>query len=256
MCLDPSPPNKDPADRGDACSPRETCEQCKYWTEDHSKSVSGQSSKYNDSTQFGHIPVRFKFDVRLAGGEVVVSYVCKWSTVEGDPPLTQAMKDEIKAALTTTVPAAWSDQHSLKIVDPICGEKTLPIRVKMTWDDGAANAIAVNLQKAPIRSSASARTMNLDYDDDLKDSAWTLKHEFGHVLANHDEYHYSGKSGESITLKRANGTTETLNLEPSANVMITRGNASVEKRHLYFVEIEAQELLRSKSGRDVTCEIV
>ena len=200
--------------------------------------------------------MRFKFDVRLAGGEVVVSFVCKWNTVEGDPPLTQAMKTEIKDALTTTVPTFWSNQHSLKIADPICGEKTLPIRVKVTWDDSGANAIAVNLQKAERRSSAHALSMNLDYDDDIKDNAWVLKHEFGHVLANHDEYHYAGKTAESITLKRANGSTETLNLEPPANVMITPGSTKVEKRHLYFVEIEAQELLRRKSGRNITCEIV
>lgn len=257
MCGEPENPNGGEADRSDSCDEVATCPKCEYWNQDHEKTVSGSSSKYSDSTQFGDLPIRFKFAVKLAGGEAVLTFVCKWGTVEGDPPLTEAMKTAVKTALTGKVPQAWSNAHSLKVVDPICGEKTLSIKFEVNWDDASGDAIDVNLQKAGRRSSASANVMNLDYDDDLDDDAWTLKHEFGHAIGNHDEYHYSGHSGEKITLKRADGGEETLNLEPaSGNVMITRRDTTIEKRHLYLVEIEAQEWLRELSGRDVVCEIV
>ncbi len=133
----------------------------------------------------------FRPEANLAAGNVTVTQVYEWGTLDG--ALTEAMKTAVRTALKNDVAAAWSDKHSIKVTDPVCGEKTLSLRFRILWKPGDttdARHYRVNLQKAPRRSGVSHP--NIDLDRDLGGGAWTLKHAFGHTFGMPDEHLYSG----------------------------------------------------------------
>lgn len=100
--------------------------------------------------------------------------------------------------------------------------------------------------------------MNLDVED-VKGGNYTLAHEFGHTLGQVDEYLYGSATTGSVDYKRADGTFIRAMLPQSGNIMSTSGNLTFKPRFYYFIEIEAQKLLRSAQGlgkAGVRCEIV
>jgi type VI secretion system secreted protein VgrG len=218
--------------------------------------IDTQDDRYTVSSQIGSARTKYRFGGNLASGNITITFVLKWGTIGAT--VTEAMKAAVKSALQTQVTAAWSGKANLRVTDPVCGEKTLPINFRILWNPGDttdAEHFTVDLEKEPRRSSVAFPKFTLDHDADLNDEAWTLKHEFGHGFGGQDEYFYSGVTSATIQYKRADGTSETITLEPAASLMQTRGNTTVEKRFLYFVEIEAQKLLREKSGRNVVCKV-
>jgi hypothetical protein len=256
MCSNPSSPTSG-ADAHSHCdADAATCPQCEYWNQDHVVEIDITSDRYNVSSQIGASRKKFRFAGNLASGNVRITFILKWGTIGG--AVTDEMKTAVKSALQTNVTAAWSGQGSVKVTDPVCGEKTLPINFRILWnpdDTSDSEHYSVDLEKAPRRSSVSYPKFTLDHDADLLDDAWTWKHEFGHGVGQKDEYFYSGVTSATIEYKRADGTSETITLEPAASLMQTRGNTTVEKRFLYFAEIEAQKLFRDKSGRNVVCKV-
>lgn len=256
-CDEPQDPATTPGAGTSTDSCTGTCPHCEYWNEDHVKEIDIRDDRYRVSSQTHARRKVFRFEGNLASGNVTVTIILKWGVIGGD--VTDAMKTAVKAGLQSDVAAAWSGKNSVRVTDPICGEKTLPINFRILWTPGDttdSEHYSVDLEKAPRRSGVAYPTFTLDHDADLNDNAWTLKHEFGHAFGMPDEYFYSGVTAGTIEYKRADGTSATITLEPAASLMKTRGNTSVEERFAYFAEIEAQDLFREKSGRDVVCEIV
>ena len=257
MCDDPADPTAGPGAHGDCDSDTESCPHCEYWNQDHVKEINIRQAKYADSSQSSSNRCKFRFGGNLASGNITVTFIFNWGAIGGD--VTEEMKTSVKTALQNDVAAVWSGKHSVRVTDPICGEKTLPINFRVLWnpdDTTDSEHFSVDLEKEPRTSSVAHPTITLDHDADLEDDAWTLKHEFGHAIGLEDEYFYSGVTEATIEYKRADGSSETIDLEPAASLMQTRGNTSVKKRFAYFAEIEAQALFREKSGRDVVCEII
>lgn len=234
------------------------CPLCVYWNEDHKTDYNGPESKYQTSTQFGVRDFAYRLEANLAAGNITIVSIFKWGTVAAD--VTAAQKTDTIAKFKAKV-AGWGDRFNMKIVDPVCGEKTLPIKFRLLWspDDTTDTApYNVNLYKTYPRAGRTGWNVDIGYDSDVTpDSAWVLAHEYGHCFSLADEYFYAGVTSATVTYKKADGTTESVTLEPSpGNIMSHHANSTYLKRFYYFSAIEAQELLRSKSGRSVTCEVV
>ncbi|MCZ6665370.1 MAG: hypothetical protein O7B81_08695, partial [Gammaproteobacteria bacterium] len=180
-CSDPDPPSSGTGAHSDCDSPTTECPHCTYWSEDHVKEIDIIDNRYTVSSQIGAVRVEYRFEGNLASGNVTVVFILKWGTIGGD--VTNAMKTAIKTALQTDVTSAWSGKNSVKVTDPICGEKTLPINFRILWnpdDTTDSEHYSVELEKEPRTSSVAHPIIKLDHDADLNDDSWTLKHEFGH----------------------------------------------------------------------------
>lgn len=231
---------------------------CIYWLEDHSTDYRGPESKFQTSTQFGVRDVAFRLGANLATGNITITSIFKWGTVASD--VTSAQKADTITKFKAQV-ASWGGKFNMKIIDPICGEKTLPIMFDLLWapdDTSDTTPFRVNLYKTYPRAGRAGWNVDIGYDSDVTpDSSWVLAHEYGHCFSLPDEYFYSGVTTATLTYKKADGSSDLITLEPSSgNIMYQYGSRTYLKRFYYFAAIEAQELLRRESGRNVTCEIV
>jgi len=236
----------------------EPCPLCVYWNQDHSTDYNGPESKFQTSTQFGVRDFAFRLGANLASGNITITSIFRWGTVAAD--VTDAQKADTITKFKAKV-EGWGNRFNMKITDPVCGEKTLPIRFRLLWspDDTSDTApYRVNLYKTYPRAGRTGWNVDIGYDSDVTpDSAWVLAHEYGHCFSLADEYFYTGVTSATVVYKKADGTAESVTLEPSSgNIMYRHANTTYLKRFYYFSSIEAQELLRRESGRNVTCEIV
>lgn len=251
---DPSAPKK-PDDPVEPC----TCkEACKYWQEDHVVDFNGQDTTFVSSTQIAAAAAAFRLTAGLASGRLKITSIFNWGTVAAD--VTDAEKTATIAQFKAQV-ATWSGHFSLRVVDPICGEKTLPIAYDLLWspDDTAdAAPFHVNLYKTFPRAGVTGSDVDIGYDSDVTpDGGWVLAHEYGHTVCLPDEYFYAGVTAATVVYKKADGSTESIALEPTTpSIMQIHADRTYFKRFFYFIEVKAQELLRAKSGRDVVCSIV
>lgn len=234
------------------------CPDCAYWNQCFKIDYNGPDSKFVVSSQFSGTSVAFRLDANLGAGNIAITSIFKWGTIAAD--ITNDEKADTITQFKARV-AGWSNQYNMKIHDPKCGEKTLPIRYRLLWspdDTTDSAAFSVNLYRTYPRAGVTGWDIDIGYDSNVKkDSAWTLAHEYGHTLCLKDEYFYSGVTAANITYKKADGSSDIVTLEPSSpNIMYKYGDTTYLKRFFYFTAIEAQELLRAQSGRSVTCEIV
>ena len=232
--------------------------ECDYWRKNHQVDYSGPDSKFVTSTQIAPVDVAFRLEANLGRGNIRIISIFKWGTVGAG--VTAAQKKRTIKKFKARV-SGWGGRFRMKIKDPVCGEKTLPILFKLRWspDDTAdAETYRVNLFRTYPRAGVAGWDVNIGYQSDVTpNGAWVLAHEYGHTLCLPDEYFYAGVAAATVVYKRADGTTESIALEPRAdNIMKTHANRNYKKRFFHFAAIEAQELLRTKSGRNVTCEIV
>ncbi|MCU0911503.1 MAG: hypothetical protein MUE98_09220 [Rhodobacteraceae bacterium] len=256
MCGCSADPTSPPAPNRTPSGGTGTC----CWCTAHTKDVSRMDSDYVTSTQISPVRIKWHLKIDFPGNTVTVTTVFKWGTIARG--VTEAHKTAIKDALKNRVTAVWSNNYSLKVTDATCNptEKTIPIRFRILWDDETTigHHYNANVKVGPATSDITGFEANFDTLD-TDNNSYTLCHEYGHTLGLHDEYFYGSNTSGTVTYKRANGTTEAITLPQSGNMMATSGDFTMKKRFQYFVEIEAQELLRSAAGlgkAGITCEVV
>ncbi|MCU0800485.1 MAG: M64 family metallopeptidase [Rhodobacteraceae bacterium] len=262
MAVTPTPgalgPTSTPAQAGgaNAGAPANAVTPC-CWCDTFVKKVSEHGSIWVLSTQHTNFPIKFTMTVDLAGNEVVIEVKFKWNTVYA--AVTAAQKAAVQTGMTSIAASAWSGKYGVKVVDPACTPptKTLAIRFVASFVTSGED-ILVDLLPGPGTSSVGLGLMTLHATDTV-DAGYVFIHEFGHTFGLDDEYFYPGNTTGSVAYKRANGTTTTITLPQNDNVMSTYGDMNLKPRFFYFVEIEAQKLLRSGAGLGraaITCEIV
>jgi type VI secretion system secreted protein VgrG len=202
--------------------------------------------------------VAFRLGANLASGNITITSIVKWGTFAAD--VTEAMKTATITKFKEKA-ASWSGKFSVKVTDPVCGEKTLPINYRLLWsptDIADAAPYSLNLYKTYPRAGVTGWNIDFGYDNSVvAASGWELAHEYGHTLCLPDEYFYAGVTAASVVYKKADGTSETITLQPATgNIMYLHSDTTYLKRFFYFTAVEAQELLRSRSGRNVICEVV
>lgn len=234
------------------------CPNCTYWNKNHFIDYNGSDSKFVTSTQISAVDVAFRLDANFSSGNIMITSIFRWGTVAAD--VTDAQKADTITKFKAKA-AGWGNRFKMKITDPICGEKILPIQFRLLWspDDISDTAsFRVNLYKTHSSANVTGWDINIGYDSDvIVDSAWTLAHEYGHTLCLPDEYFYAGVTSATVVYKKADGTNETVTLVPSTgNIMYIYNDNTYLKRFYYFTAIEAQELLQKESGRNVICKII
>lgn len=243
---------------GPAESTESNADECEYWNQNHRTDYRGTNAKFITSSQISARDKAFRLEANLRARNIRITSIFRWGTVASD--VTNAQKRRTIRKFKAKV-RGWGGRFRMKITDPECGERTLPIRFRLLWkpDDTADPApYGVNLHKSYPRAGVTRWAIDIGYDSDVTpDSGWVLAHEYGHTLCLPDEYFYAGVTAATVVYKKADGTTESVTLEPPANnIMKTYGNRRYLKRFYYFTAIEAQKLLRRESGHNVTCEIV
>lgn len=95
-------------------------------------------------------------------------------------------------------------------------------------------------------------------------SAWIYAHEFGHCVGVPDEYSYT-PDNETVRYYKPDGTLDSTVIsappnkpptDTTATIMSTFGNTTVLPRHAWSVAREVQELLTSKIGRPIECNVI
>lgn len=232
--------------------------ECEYWRQNYNTDYRGPDSKFVTSTQIAAVDVAFRLEANLRYRNVKITSIFRWGTVAAD--VTSAQKRRTIRKFKSKV-TGWGGRFRMKITDPSCGEKTLPIRFRLLWspqDTSDTAPYQVNLYKTYPRAGVTGWNVDIGYDSDVVPNAgWVLAHEYGHTLCLPDEYFYANVSSATVTYKRADGSSDGISLEPiDDNIMKTHADSVYLKRFFYFAAIEAQDLLRRESGHNVTCEIV
>lgn len=238
-------------------SETEEQDQCLYQRETHVSDYNGSDSKFVSSEQIAARSVAFSLRISLWLGIVTVVSVFRWGSVESG--ITTAERSRTIRVFMAKV-SGWGHKFRLKVIDPECGTKTMPIGFLLRWNPDNTTKSAthrVNLVRSMNRADVTGYNVNVGYNDVTDHSGWVLAHEYGHTVALADEYLYTPGTIPIMTYKKADGSTDRILLEPTGeNIMRTHSSRNYLKRHYYFIAIEAQELLRQKTGRSVTCEIV
>jgi hypothetical protein len=199
---------------------------CSYWLKNHKIDYSGPDSKFVTSTQIAPVDVAFRLEANLKRGNIRIVSTFKWGTIAAG--VTKLDKKRTIKKFKARV-AGWGGRFRVKIKDPDCGEKTLPIQFKLRWapDDTSESApFKVNLYKTYPRAGVTGWDVDIGYDSDVTpNQAWVLAHEYGHTLCLPDEYFYASVTAATVVYKKADGGSESITLEPPANnIMKTNGN--------------------------------
>ncbi len=232
--------------------------KCEYRRRTHRVDYNGPDSKFITSTQIAATNVAFRLEVNVARRKAVITSIFKWGTI-GAGVTNRQKKRTIRKFKAQA--RSWSGKYRLKVIDPVCGNKTLSVKFRLLWSPGDTTDRApynVNLYTTYPRAGVTGWNINIGYTSDVvANRGWALAHEYGHTLCLADEYFYAGVTSATVTYKKADTTTQAVALEPpGSNIMKTDGSRRFKKRFYYFIAIEAQALLRTKSGRNVSCEIV
>lgn len=244
------------APSGEVLTPVPCC-----WCKKYETDVNTHGSVYVLATQHPNFSIDYRLTVNMISLEVVVSTVLAWGTV--DPTVTKAEQAAIRTSLLSAVPAFLSRKHKLEVKDPSCAPSTkqFNIRFEVLWNGtgGRSADLTVNLLKGPGRSGATGSYMNV-HTTDTADAGFVLAHELMHTLGMVDEYPYSTPPPAiSAEYHRADGTSTTIAIPQTGNIMSTHASTTVLKRHYWFIEIEAQKFLRSAAGlgrATIECKII
>lgn len=234
------------------------------WIADHDKSVAVQSrGRYyevfdkNGAKHNYNIQRKFKVACPLkSGGNVRVEVKIKAVAQTG---VTAADVAAAKTALEAGVSTHWSNKFKLEITDQPCGTKTLPIEYKVVWVTSGEDYTMKVHQSYP-REGVTGYVIDVSKTT----TAWIYAHEFGHCVGVPDEYSYTADN-ETVQYYKPDGTLDSTVIsapptkpatDTSATIMSTFGNTTVLPRHAWSVAREVQELLTSKIGRPVTCNVI
>ncbi len=239
-----------------------TAPQC--WVEDHSTHISvNPDGRYfegymPDGTLYEYdLWASFRIDVPLrSGGDVVVT-----SKVRVEPQGIVSAGDitTAKLRLLEGIDEVLNNRFTLSVTDPLCGTRTFKIRYDVEYVSGAEDYTMLLHDDFP-REEVVGSEMYVSVETDKSIYA----HEFGHWLGLPDEYVDDGKLDETVKFFRPDGT-----LDPQAVIVTSRRAQSdpentfmfdkptvTKPRHAWNIALEVRELLASKLGRDISCDIV
>lgn len=234
------------------------------WVDDHEKAISVQSSgRYYEAFDKNGVKHNYnmqrKFKVICplkSGGNVRVEVRIKVAAQSG---VVAADVTAAKTALETGVSMHWTNKFKLEITDQPCGTKTLPIEYKVIWVTSGEDYTMKVHQTYPREG-----VTGLVIDVSKTTTAWIYAHEFGHCVGVPDEYSYT-TDNETVQYYKPDGSLDSTVVsapptkpasDTSATIMSTFGNTTVLARHVWSVAREVQELLTSKIGRPVTCNVI
>jgi type VI secretion system secreted protein VgrG len=182
------------------------------------------------------------------------------TTVEKNNRTNRAATIErVKAACIRSIEAHWNNKFKLKITDPVCGTKTLPIVYKVIWVASGEHYIFRIYGRIEREQVSDGEIYVATSTDDH-----THAHEFAHCVGVTDEYSYADDKDQQVRYYKPDGTLGPIIVvkpearevtDPLANIM-NSDSTKIEIHHGWHVAIEAQALLCKKIGRNITCEVL
>jgi type VI secretion system secreted protein VgrG len=237
------------------------CPKC--WNDDYEKALSIESyGRYfraykGDGTEHSYsFPKNYKILVPLKSGPKVTVEV----RFKAEPQTGVGATDEAaaKTKLENGVNTHWNGKFTLEVDDPECGKKSFPIEYKIVWVTSGQD-YTIKIHDTYAREGLTGSVMNVSKTT----TDWTYAHEFAHTVGTPDEYSYTADT-ETVKYVKPDGSLDAAvtappggkaTNDPDATIMAAVNNTTVLKRHGWNIAIEAQELLRSKLGRAVKCDI-
>lgn len=245
-----------------ATDPTFQCKSC--WDKDYEKEINVNASgryynRYQGSVVNNYSErAKYKLSIPLkSGGDVTVTIRFKVAIARAATPADAAIA---QANLVTAVSGTWNGKLNLRINDPCCGEKTLPIRFVAEIVEANQHftlRVYDNYDFPEVTNTALKIASNSD--------PWVYVHEFGHCFGLTDEYGHTPQLLESVKYYQPNGKLGSsirapylgkIDTSPEANIMSTHGNYTVVKHHGWPIAIEARKLINAGKSRTITCEIV
>lgn len=165
---------------------------------------------------------------------------------------------EVKSRCERGVEQHLNNKLQLEISDPICGKKTVPIKIKIKWVDSAeACHFIYKIFGKEIRANVTGNVLSIHYLDDEH----TQAHEIAHCLGLPDEYS-DLKENEELRYRRPDGALGNplpvwavdVDFAPEVTSIMSTGYV-VEPHHGWPFAIESQELLSEKLQRIIRCDI-
>jgi type VI secretion system secreted protein VgrG len=258
------------------------------WDEDYEKEIYARASKYyhkyvlDGTEQDQHRHIRFKIYFQPKSTNKVIVEV-RLRTEGGSMTITSeplamyqavGMQEVVEQGLDF-----WNKRFNIKIADPNCKDprcrsKVMEIEYRIVWIDMPVKDEFNDLQK-PAKPGFYHSKM-LVYEDKERESVgngileislntntYIAAHEYAHLLGIPDEYP-DEEDGKCVRYVKPNGSMDApIDLleykqksSKDAGVMSTQYKFATAPRHAWSIAIEVQELLTSKLGRPITCDII
>jgi type VI secretion system secreted protein VgrG len=245
------------------------------WIEDHEKEISVNptgrySESYNirgvsNSLNVGqrkfkiYVPLKTKTEITVEVSFKVTSKLTPTGTESEKAAAITTAIASAKTAFEKGVKANWNKKFKLEVSDPVCGKKIFDIVYKVVWVTSGEN-FTINVHKAYPREGVTGLVM--DVSDTTTE--WVYAHEFGHCIGLPDEYSYTTDI-ETVKYYKPNGILDVAISAPpdgkdatdaDATIMAAYDSLKTVPRHAWNIAIEVQDLLTSKIGRKITCNIL
>ncbi|KAB8060132.1 type VI secretion system Vgr family protein [Janthinobacterium violaceinigrum] len=256
------------------------------WIADYEKEISVSSvPRYNNTFGASGAPhnyfdnVRYKIYVPVKSNTGIIAEL-RVKVITVLEPADQALEDRekgtpqaatrakqraavikyVKGIATTGLESHWNNKFQMKISDPECGTRTLPIIYRVVYVESNEHYV-MQIHKRYDRESVTGTIIDVSASTDGQ----THAHEFGHCYGLPDEYSYVEGDDETVKYKKPDGTwdapvpslSDDEEPEPAAaNIMNSAGSIVIRDRHAWQIAIEVQDLLRTKIGRQIKCDII
>jgi len=264
------------------------------WKKDYVAEISAKafgryyvtSTLQGDRSKFSHDWVsRYKINVPLCSGPQIVVEVRiaaqhipsgkDAASDEIDVDITPELRirlDKAKEAFKHAAYSTWNGKFKIRITDPICGVRILPLRYMLTWTEAECAAdddpnegyhYLAQFHEDEIHEGFRRERIELSYTT----NAEALAHEFIHCFGVPDEYGKPKGSASVVNYYRPDGTLDDNMVVFSMgfkkhendarwNIMSSNDSVRVERRHAWNIAIEVRDLLKKEIGRDIQCEII
>ena len=260
----PASPSFEPNDEGQYTSPTGVCCWCEDYEDECRPLANSQYYRRTHSgiQETGSNQKWFKLFVMLKSGYIKVQVRFLYLP---DGPTTEDEGNRARKGLTEAA-QSWTGHIAIRIVDPQCGERVLPVEFEaLPVVSGQHYTVTVFQWMPPEHQVESQQRAHVEHDQvrllTTTTREWTFTHEFAHCVGLPDEYGRSAEV-ERVTYMTPQGPPDTpIDIDAlgagsrrqDLNVMSTHGQYKRCKRHGYFIAIEAQKLLTRVLQRPIRC---
>lgn len=243
------------------------CASC--WSKDYTKEIkvhtgkrySEQLNAAGESYDYNFGTVQYKLSILCKTKKIVIVEIR--FKIESENAVNKEFVAQAKKALTEGVKQHWDNQFSLKISDPKCGTKILPIEFKVIFVKSDEHYI-FKIHDEYDREGVTGNVLDVSKDT----GPWTYAHEFGHCYGLPDEYGYNpdAEENDQVVYYKPDGTLDVpISVpynggdpsDPASTIMAAYGNTIILKRHGWLIAIEANDIFNERGlGRRIICDIV
>lgn len=255
------------------------------WLEDYQAEIFAPVQKYSslllkDGSEAHRIArTRYKLYVPLKSSSKVtveVRFITQGGAMRlGGENLPLYHAEGMQDVVNEGLEAYWNRLFKIKITDPVCGIKQMDLDFRAIWLATRPEMLSMNTTGAAKegefhrklivyedieRESVSNFVMELG----LASNSYIAAHEFAHCLGIPDEYPTDISYG-TLRYRRPDGTFDKVikitEDKPKESKQSTVMSTAYSKnrllpRHAWNIAIEVQELLTTKLGRKIACDII